>query len=54
MVFGKCVWQCVYVRVRVCVFVTGSLAVRPQPGHTPHWLPTFAISVLYLVPCWRS
>ena len=29
-------------------FVTGSLAVRPQPGHTPHLLPTFAISVLYL------
>jgi len=34
--------------------VTGSLAVRPQPGHTPHLLPTFAISVLYLVLCWRS
>jgi len=28
--------------------VTGSLAVRPQPGHTPHLLSTFAICVLYL------
>jgi len=26
--------------------VTGSLAVRPQSGHTPHLLPTFAICVL--------
>ena len=34
--------------------VTGSLPVRPQPGHTPHLLPTFAISVLYLAICWRS
>jgi len=27
--------------------VTGSLAVRPQPGHTPHLLPTFAV-VFYI------
>jgi len=34
--------------------VTGSLAVQPQPGHTPHLLSTFAICVLYLALCWRS
>ena len=34
--------------------VTGSLAVRPQPGHTPHLLPTFAIYVRRLVLSWPS
>ena len=30
--------------------VTGSLAVRPQPGNKPQLLPTFAICVLCLAP----